>query len=90
MNNETLITISDTITATAEQCAEALIGQGWDGTGEEYDLGCFPVDEDALREALGRPTTLDERKRLESAIRERLDVADHADCEHDYRGHMTA
>jgi hypothetical protein len=74
------ITIADAIIAVSETSAEALLGEGWEGSGDYYDLGAYPGDAEALRDELGREPTQDERRRLEAAIRERLDAAAEAEA----------
>lgn len=69
------IDIADAIISQSEASAEALLSQGWEGAGSSYSLGAYLGDDEALADLLGRPTTLDERTRLETAIRERLTAA---------------
>lgn len=53
----------------AKASARELLAQGWDPSGEAYDLGTYRGDLEALEERLGRKATHDERVELESSIR---------------------
>ena len=59
--------------AVAEQCAAALIDQGWEGSGAAYDIGTYHGDAEALEERIGRKSTREERVSLEYQIRRILD-----------------
>ena len=63
----------DTIIAQATSSVNALVAQGWKGSGDAYNLGAFPGDEEALAERIGRELTRDECASLEFQIRRQLD-----------------
>ena len=60
---------TSTVRETAAKCAQDQIAQGWTVDCEEYQLGAFHGDQEALEEALGRDATREELIDFESAIR---------------------
>jgi hypothetical protein len=68
---ETMRKEHDAPATTAATCAKTLLEQGWDGTAT-YNLGAFHGDTEALRDALGREPTQEERVAFEAAVRAAL------------------
>ena len=69
------IDATDAICFQARESAALLRGQGWQGTGDGYDIGVFTGDDVALMQLLGRPTTRDEQRALEACIRAELSAS---------------
>lgn len=66
---------ADILSACGEASARELRAQGWQGGGEDYDIGVYFGDREAAEEKLGRPLTSHEIKMLEASIQTNLDAS---------------
>lgn len=64
--------IAATVASLAPKLAHGLVDQGWEGDGSTYDIGVYSGDSQAFDDAIGRPSTREERIALERAIRAEL------------------
>lgn len=69
--------IRDAVRASAEESVRLMLANGWKPTGDTYEIGSMPGDQQTAEERIGRKLDRSEVRALELTIRAMLAV--HAD-----------